>query len=328
MGVLTKVRKRLSGTPRAALLIATMLTAVVFYVGIKTGGFSIPINRLPWGILVPAATAFCMVHSWLLLGRMRAIALFLCATVISFCFEWIGETTGWPFSPYHYTDVLGWKIGGRIPALIPLAWYMMFYPSYIIANMLGEGGPIPRTGGWVRIIWLSLLSAAVMTAWDLTMDPVMSFRGDDIDKALIAPEADVGTPAWVWAEEGPHFGVPLQNYFGWMLTAFSVFLIYRLLETRLDSAPAHGMCSRLMISLPIGLFTLMAVVDTWLGYPEIEGLRLISPFSMGIPAFFAAFQLFMNRTDLPFWPGEAHDHDHHPGRPGTGSAEEHQDHPA
>ena len=47
MGFLTKVRKRLSGTPRAALLIATMLTAVVFYVGIKTGGFSIPINRLP-----------------------------------------------------------------------------------------------------------------------------------------------------------------------------------------------------------------------------------------------------------------------------------------
>lgn len=330
MGIVSKVRRRLSETPRAALLIVTMLLAVGFYIGIKSGGFSIPMNRLPWGLLVPAATAFCVVHSWLLLGRARAIALFLCATLISFAFEWVGEITGWPFSPYHYTDVLGWKIGGRIPALIPLAWYMMFYPSYIIANLLAEGGPIPRVPGMVRIIWLSLMSAAVMTAWDLTMDPVMSFRGKDVDKGLISPSADVGTPAWIWAEDGAHFGVPLQNYFGWMLTAFVVFLVYRWLETKLDHAPAHGMCSRLMISLPIGLYTAMALVDTWLGYPEIEGLRLISPFAMGIPAFFAAFQLFMNRTDLPFWPGEDHDHahDHHPRRPGTGSVEHVEDHPA
>lgn len=328
VGIVTKVKKRIVDTPRIALLVITLFLALLFYIGIKTGGAGFPINRLPWNILVPSAAGFCLLHSWHLLGRSRAIALFLCATVISFCFEWVGETTGWPFSHYHYTDLLGWKIGGRVPALIPLAWYMMFYPSYIIANLLAEGGPIPQIGGKVRIIWLSLMSAAVMTAWDLTMDPVMSYRGPDPDKALIDnPMADVGTPAWIWAENGAHFAVPLQNYFGWMLTAFTVFLIYRWLETKLEHAPRHGMCSRLMISMPIGIYTAMAVVDTFLGYPEIQGLRLISPFSMGIPAFFAAFQLFMNRTDLPFWPGEDHEHSHHPERPGTGSVEVTATHP-
>ncbi len=325
-GIVTRIKRRIADTPRVALLVMTLFLALLFYIGIRTGGAGFPINRLPWNILVPAAAGFCLIHSWHLLGRSRAIALFLCATIISFAFEWVGDSTGWPFSHYHYTDLLGWKIGGRVPVLIPLAWYMMFYPSYIIANLLAEGGPIPQVGGRVRIIWLSLLSAAVMTAWDLTMDPVMSFNGADPDKALIGdPMADVGTPAWIWDGVTPdtptHFGVPLQNYFGWMLTAFVVFLAYRWLETKLESAPRHGMCSRLMISLPVGLYTTMAVVDTFLGYPEIEGLRLISPFSMGFPAFFAAFQLFMNRTDLPIWPGEDHDHSHQPERPGTGSVE-------
>ena len=306
-----------AGTPPSVWLLVTLLIAELFYAGIKTGGFTMPIDRLPWGLLVPAMAVFCFVHSCLLLGIVRAVVLLACAAGISFCFEWVGESTGMPFGPYYYTDVLGWKIGGKIPALIPFAWYMMFYPSYVIGNLLGEGGPISqRNPSWVRIIWLSLLSAAVLTAWDLTMDPVMSFADGRNDPA-IPDSADVGTPAWVWTQGGAHFGVPFQNYFGWMLTAFTVFVVYRWLETRLPHAQAHGMCSRVMISLPVGAYMIMALVNTWLGYPEIEGLRLISPFSMGIPAFFAAFQLLANRTDLPMWPQEPHD-GHAPEQPGTG----------
>ena len=319
MAANTKLATRVKATPTAVWLLVTLVIAELFFVGIKTGGFDIPIQRLPWGLLVPALTAFCIIHSWLLLGKARAFALLACGVVLGFAFEWLGESTGWPFSPYHYTDVLGWKIGGRIPALIPFAWYMMFYPSYIVANLIGEGGPIPRTTGWVRIVWLSLLSAGVMTAWDLTMDPVMSFR--DGNDPAIPDSADVGVPAWVWPHGGDHFGVPIENYFGWMLTAFVVFMLYRWLETKLDHAPAHGMCSRVMIALPVGVYMLMALINTWLGYPQIAGLRLISPFSMGIPAFFAAFQLFANRNDLPLWPGEAHgDHPWH--LPGTGPVNE------
>ena len=313
-------------TPSAVWLLVTLLIVELFYIGLKTGGLTMPIDRLPWGLLVPAMTAFCIVHSWLLLGKVRAFVLLACATIISFGFEWVGETTGVIFGPYYYTDVLGWKIGGKVPALIPFAWYMMFYPSYIIGNLLGEGGPISKRTGWVQIVWLSLLSAAVMTAWDLTMDPVMSFH-DGAGDAAIADSADVGTPAWVWPEGGEHFGVPFQNYAGWMVTAFVVFVIYRWLETKLPAAPAHGMCSRVMIALPVGAYVIMALVNTWLGYPEIAGLRLISPFSMGIPAFFAAYQLFANRTDLPLWPNQPHD-DHGPERPGTGPVDDMAEHPA
>ncbi|MBO6944272.1 carotenoid biosynthesis protein [Altererythrobacter sp.] len=301
---------RVKEIPGSVWLLSTLLVILVFYVGIRTGGFNMNLERIPWGILVPCAAAFAFGHSYLLLGWQRAVTLFLMATIISFCFEYVGESTGAIFGPYEYTGVLGWKLFDRIPFLIPLAWYMMFYPSYIIANLLGEGGPIPHRTKLVPIVWLSILSAMVMTAWDLTMDPVMSYHPcypgtlDCFPEAL--DQAEVGHPAWIWGVDGTHFGVPLENFRGWLITSFVVFFLYRLVEIRLPLVTAPGMNSRFLLSLPVGVYAGMAMVDTWLGYPEIEDVHLISPFVMGIPAFFAAFQLFANRTDLPLWPSKKH----------------------
>ena len=53
---------------------------------------------------------------------------------------------------------------------------------------------------------LSALSALVMTAWDVVMDPGMSLAQN-----------------WVWEKSGIYFGVPRHNYFGWLLTTFVVY---------------------------------------------------------------------------------------------------------
>jgi putative membrane protein len=57
-----------------------------------------------------------------------------------------------------------------------------------------------------------------------------------------------------------------------------------------------------MAWLPVGAYGALAAVDTWLGYPQIADIHLISPFAMGIPFFFASVQILINRSDLPFWP--------------------------
>ena len=67
------------------------------------------------------------------------------------------------FSLFHYTAVLGPKLG-HVPLLIPLAWFMMIYPSYVIANLLVAGRPIVSRPGLARLVWLSLIGAMVMTA--------------------------------------------------------------------------------------------------------------------------------------------------------------------
>ncbi len=292
--------------PGSIWLLQLTLFAILCYAGIRLGGINVPLERIPWSILVPAFALFSLVHSIIMLGWRRAMLLFGLCVTIAFCAEYIGESTGLIFGPYYYTDVLGPKLFGRVPVLIPFAWYMMFYPSYIVTNILAEGGPVSRRREIVWIIWVSVLSALVMTAWDLTMDPVMSYHpcADTLATCLPASlsQTDIGHPAWVWVEGGVHFGVPLLNFRGWLLTAFVVFLAYRLIEPRVPLVPYEGHDARIIIFLPVGAYGLMALIDAWLGYPEIEDVHLISPFVMGIPFLFATFRLFADRNDLPFWP--------------------------
>jgi uncharacterized membrane protein len=300
-------RSFLANTPSSVWLMVLVLLVWIFATGIKLGGLNIPLERIPWSLLVPCCALFCVLHSYIMLGMKRALTLLAMATTISFCFEFVGESTGLIFGPYCYTDVLGPKLFERIPILIPFAWYMMFYPSYVITNLLTEHRPITLKTSVLWITWVSLLGAMVMTAWDLTMDPVMSFHPGAAQpgwcqSATTLQEADVGSPAWVWIDGGVHFGVPLKNFGGWILTAFTVFFSYRLVERKIPMTPLPGWRSRVMGYLPVGVYGGMAIIDTWLGYPEIEDVHLISPFAMGIPFIFASFILFAVRTDLPMWP--------------------------
>ena len=301
-----KARFRFANLPDSFWLIVLVILVGLFAAGIGLGGVNVPLKRIPWSVLVPIMAVFCFTHSVIMLGLRRALTLLGLAVSIAFSAEYYGESTGVLFGPYCYTDVLGPKILGRVPVLIPFAWYMMFYPSYVITNILAEAHPIATKGGTAWIVWLSLLSALVMTAWDVTMDPVMSFHpgGGSAEWCNVKGlnQATVGHPAWVWIEGGVHFGVPLRNFSGWMLTSFVVFLIYRTAERRITLRPHEGHDSRFMAWLPVGAYGTMALVDTWLGYPEIEDIRLIAPFVMGIPFLFASFKIFAQRTDLPLWP--------------------------
>jgi uncharacterized membrane protein len=292
-----------SGPSAAFWLMFLVAVAIVFYVGIRSGGFELPIERVPWSILVPCFALFSFAHSVVMLGWPRAATLLLLCLAISFTFEYVGASTGAIFGPYYYTDVLDPKLFGQVPVLIPFAWYMMFYPSHVITNILADGSPVSEHKNLVRIVWMSALGALVMTAWDLTMDPVMSFRGCEVQETdcLVGrlDESQVGHPAWVWEYPGPHFGVPMLNYRGWLLTSFLVFFLFRLIEPRIPHRPMPGAETRFMAFLAVGSYGAMAFIDAWIGYPEIDDIHLITPFAMGIPFLFATFRLFTHRSDLP-----------------------------
>jgi putative membrane protein len=166
---------------------------------------------------------------------------------------------------------------------------------------------------------MALLSAAIMTAWDLTMDPIMSYEPlGGVDQAAIAASGEI--PAWRWLVSvvepqdcslatrlppttSTHFGVPWQNYQGWMLTAFVVFLVYRLLERKLpihrERAPHEARAlARLTAILPVTGYMAMALIDAILGSPRIQDVHLISPFAMGITAAVAAVAIFRGEFTL------------------------------
>ena len=136
--------------------------------------------------------------------------------LVSLAFETVGVATGWIYGPYHYTDALGPRFLGLVPYLIPVAWFMMVYPSRVIAERL-VAGRVPE--GWRRSLALAAVAAFVMTSWDLLMDPMM-----------------VRMQTWAWDVPGAYFGVPVHNYLGWLLTTFCVYASFEVALRRLRPA--------------------------------------------------------------------------------------------
>ena len=64
-------------------------------------------------------------------------------------FEAVGLATGFPYGSYTYSDALGPTLLG-VPFLVPLAWLMMAWPSWVLAERLAR--PVrPAAGAPVRI---------------------------------------------------------------------------------------------------------------------------------------------------------------------------------
>lgn len=210
---------------------------------------------------------FSLFHAWYLIGLKKTLVFFALTAGISWGYEQIGVETGLIYGQYHYTDYLGQKLG-HVPIIIPLAWFMMIYPSYIISNLIFSGKPQFLQNKTSKIILASLLSATVMTVWDFVIDPYLS--GQAVN-------------AWIWEDGGAYFGIPIHNFFGWILTTFSIYLAYRIFESK--SKLVEKKFSNFVILLPVTAYGLMLIANLIPGEPQ--ELRVIGPIIMGIPIILA-----------------------------------------
>ncbi len=206
-----------------ALLILYALITVYSIVGR-------PLGIAPSPFITPLVTlagfTFALVHAGQREGWERALRLLALVIGVSLLFESVGVATGWVYGPYHYTNQLGPLFLGLVPYLIPLAWFMMSYPSFVIADWLVPSG----WKRWQRLLAVAAVGGLVMTAWDLIMDPVMVSGGH-----------------WVWDVNGAYFGIPLQNFWGWWLTIFTTFALYLLISGH-SAKPAQAAFDRLALA--------------------------------------------------------------------------------
>jgi uncharacterized membrane protein len=145
-------------------------------------------------------------HAAMTYGPKRALALFVICIVITFAMENIGTSTGFPFGSYHFEVDAGLPSIGRIPIIVGPLWFGAGYFSWVVASILLDGADrqLERP---VNFVALPIVAAFVMTQWDLVMD---------------APNSTIAK-VWIWHEGGGVFGVPLSNYFGWLLTSWLFF---------------------------------------------------------------------------------------------------------
>ena len=186
----------------AALLVAYAALIIYAVVGVF---FQITYQPFITPLTTFVAFTFAITHSVLHLGWKKALLLLVLTFTVSLLFESLGVATGWIYGPYHYTDKLGMKFLDLVPLLIPVAWFMMTYPSFVLATCLIRGSQ----NHWTWRLGVAGVGAVIMTAWDLVMDPMMVAGGH-----------------WVWEEQGAYFGIPLQNFWGWWLTIFVTFFLF------------------------------------------------------------------------------------------------------
>lgn len=219
---------RLAPRPSALVLLAYVLSMPA-YALLRLAGETALLSAATW-VTAGLLFLFALVHGVESRGVGRTLGMLLSAFGLAFAAEYLGSTQGLIFGAYTYTDLLGFKLLGQVPAIIPLAWFMMLYPAWVTAGVIAQS-----LGRWARLP----LAAAAITAWDLSLDPRMVADG-----------------AWAWAEPGAlnYFGIPLSNFFGWFVTALSIYLVW----VWIDRAPVPQRFDH--AALPV-----VAYVIVWIG---------------------------------------------------------------
>jgi putative membrane protein len=267
-----------NGRGRALRVIVWLLLAAVFlrygFIWADTfAGASLPhIGSKGFTVIF---AAFSILHAGSVLGWRRAVAFLVICVVVSWGFEAVGVATGMVYGAYHYGDALGAKIGG-VPIIIPFAWFMMVYASWMVAHLLLEGGQSPSSFGGA--LARALIAATAMTAWDAVMDPGMAMRG-----------------TWTWEQGGAYFGVPFQNFVGWMATTLAVYiivaLVFRLVPNRKGRA-----APRRFGGAPVWAYAFVAL-DHFL-ISTIPELHVVAAFGIGFIALLAVLRLLLGRGPI------------------------------
>ena len=160
-------------------------------------------------IQVLLGALFFIIHGALVWGFFN-IAIFLIITIIvSLLLEIIGSKTGYVFGgKYHYNDdnTPGFILFG-IPVLIPIAWFGIIYMSINFCNYVTNVRfPFENSMNYYFII----LTAIFVMLLDLVLDPLA-----------------VDEKRWNWELPGIYYGIPILNFFGWLLVPLLILLIFQ-----------------------------------------------------------------------------------------------------
>lgn len=195
-----------------------ILVAIAPIVAIIQASHVIPgIDSFGPTILVVISTIFVVTHGLHRYGWRNFLVFFLIVFLIGNFYENLSIATTFPFGPYHYSDSLGPKFIFT-PLVINLAYFQM---AYLVWNLSGVVlGDVRNSPKAKNIFFQPVVGMFIMVMWDLSMDPYMSTLSNH----------------WIWHKGGEYFGVPVQNYYGWYLTIFTMLQLFSFYMSRQPNA--------------------------------------------------------------------------------------------
>ena len=201
-----------------ALIVFSTLAMVTVLAGefptFMQGPYTQKVYELGWAysgqIYILLGTFAALAHSAPRFGTGRALLLAFASSAVALSSELGGTNVGLPFGPYHYTEMLGYRILGDVPYPIPISWYYMLYASLALCARLMAAGD-DNAGKWR---W-ALAAGAFLTAWDVAMEVQMT----NVQPVHWAWDLQK-VPGWVpeWLVTPVFYGMPISNWIGWYIT--------------------------------------------------------------------------------------------------------------
>lgn len=168
----------------------------------------------------------CVSH----VGWRKTLIFTVTGYLIAFTSEKLSITTGFPYGWYYYIDNTShrelWIWG--VPFFDSLSYVFLTYCSYTMALFILS--PLATRGmdlitletRAIRHSWAALvLGAFLQTFLDIIIDPV-ALQGNRWFLGQI----------YGYYEEGIHFGVPISNYIGWLLTSFLLVAAFQQIDRK------------------------------------------------------------------------------------------------
>ncbi len=139
----------------------------------------------------------CFAAMILWLGWKKGLIGIIILSIYAISIETFAIITGFPYSPFHYTDMIGMKLFNYTPFTVPFAYVPLFLGCIYLASL--------RFKDYLKLV---IASALLVLVSDLILDP-----------------AAVSLNFWVYEYSSIFYGVPLQNFLGWILTGIIAAVI-------------------------------------------------------------------------------------------------------
>jgi uncharacterized membrane protein len=223
----------------------------------------------------------CVPH----VGWRKTLAFTGAGYLIAFVSEKLSITTGFPYGWYYYIDTTShrelWIWG--VPFFDSLSYVFLTYCSYTTALLILS--PL-KAWKWELVtletakirhsLSALVLGAFLQTFLDIIIDPV----------ALQGRRWFLGQ-IYGYKEVGTHFGVPLTNYAGWLLTSFALVAAFQAVDRLVTNSRPPAAVARMPLRSLFGPFLYLSVlifnwgVTFWIG-EKLLGLTGIFIFTLPI----------------------------------------------
>jgi len=183
---------------------------------------------------------------------MRGIWVMVVLGIFSLSIETIGLHTGFPYSSFEYVAEFGYRLFETTPWTVFVAWSPLVIGAYALSHR------------WFQKSWSRLLVyLGLLVSFDLVLDPGAVAQG-----------------LWEYSGGGAWYGVPIENFLGWI---FSGVIAYGIIQLMTRNVPQQKFNFYLIIP---ALATLALWSGVTFGYgiilPAVTGILLLIIILYGI----------------------------------------------